>query len=380
MAQSQRLFFLDLMRVIAMVMMIMGHSFFDLVRSNLVDVTQFPWIIWEFLRGLTAPIFLVVSGIVQVFANKRVGGKLPKDIVFRRIRTALLLIFLAYFLNFPVQKAFHIFFQSKSLLVQFFQVNILQLIGVTLLWVLCYFLVTKDNRQLGVVALVTAVVIFALTPIVHLIDWYKFLPLPIAPYFSLAKGSYFTIFPFAGFLFFGVAFGTFLERYALEERSDVIIKYGLKYGLVLLPIGTIIYIAINFLNLPLYDVFKGNPGMAIIRLSCVGILASVVVWLYKMYLHNLNWVKKLSLTLGKNALFVYVVHLIILYGLPWYPGFASLYYKSFGIAQAFIISVLIVFLSFTLVFVYEVETSKRRFVRLVFKYGTVSLLVLLVLV
>lgn len=380
MPQSQRLIYLDLMRVIAMVMMILGHSFFDLVQPTMVDVTKFPWNVWDFLRGLTAPIFLVVSGIVQVFANKRIEGKLPDEIVLRRIRTSLLLIFLAYFLNFPVQKAFHIFFQSKTALIPFFQVNVLQLIGVTLLWILLYFLITKDNRQLGKLSLLTAIVIFILTPFVHLIDWFKYLPLLIAPYLSLEKGSYFTIFPFSGFMFFGVAFGTYLQNFNIKDRANVIIKKGLLVAAILIPSGTIIYVFINLLNLPFYDVFKANPGMAIIRLGCVGLILSLVVYLYQKYLKNFRTIQRISLTLGKNALFVYVVHLIILFGLPWYPSFAAIYHKSFTIPQAFVLSVLVVIASFTLVFFYENFVSERKNLKSLFKYGTITLLFLMIFV
>lgn len=380
MKQSQRLVYLDLMRVVAMVMMIMGHSFFDLVRPSLVNVSVFPWAVWEFLRGLTAPIFLFISGIVQVFANKRIENKLPKETVFKRIRTAILLIFLAYFLCFPVQKAFHIIFQSRENLLPFFQVNILQIIGLTLLWILLYFSFTRDNRQLGKISLWTGVFIFAFTPLVHLVDWYKILPLSIAPYFSLEKGSYFTIFPFSGFTFFGVAFGTYLERFELHQRANIIIKYGLKLFSILLPIGVAIYVLINSFSLPFYDVFKANTGMSIIRLACVfGILASLV-WFYKNYFYRFDTINKISTTLGKNALFVYVVHLVILYGPPWYPGIVTIYHRTLDILSSFVASIAIVLISFALVFIYEEVASKRRFIKPILRYGVVSLLILLVLV
>lgn len=380
MEKSQRLVYLDLTRVIAMVMMILGHSFFDLVRPIYVDVTNFPWSIWDFLRGLTAPIFLVVSGIVQVFANKRVETKIPSEIVYRRIRTSLLLIFLAYFLNFPVQKFFQIIFQDSNLLLPFFQVNILQLIGVTLLWILLYFLITNDNQQLGKISLLTGVVIFILTPFVHLVDWYKYLPLPIAPYLSLEKGSYFTIFPFSGFMFFGVAFGTYLQKFPLNERANVIIRKGLLASAIFIPLGTIVYFLINLLGLQFYDVFKANPGMSIFRLGCVGLLLSVIVTLYQRYFTNLNLITKISFTLGKNSLFVYVVHLLILYGLPWYPGFASIYNKSFSPTESFILSILVVIISFSLVFFYENFTSEKKHLKSLFKYGIVTLFFLMIFV
>ncbi len=380
MKQSQRLVYLDLMRVVAMVMMIMGHSFFDLVRPSLVNLSEFPWFVWEFLRGLTAPLFLFISGIVQVFANKRIDHKLPKETIYKRIRIALLLIFLAYFLNFPVQKAFHLIFQSKQNLIPFFQVNILQIIGLTLLWILLYFSFTKNNQQLGKISLWTGIFIFALTPLVHLIDWYNILPLPIAPYFSLEKGSYFTIFPFSGFTFFGVAFGTYLERFELHQRANVIVKLGFKLLMIFLPLGIAVYFLINSFSLPFYDVYKANSGMSIIRLACVLALLSFFVLLYQKYLHNFNSIQKVSTALGKNALFVYVLHLIILYGLPWYPGFATIYNRTLDVIPSFAISLTIVLISFSIVFIFEDSVSKKRFLKPIFRYGVVSLLILLMLV
>ncbi len=380
MEKSQRLVYLDLIRVIAMIMMILGHSFFDLVRANLININVFPWVVWEFLRGLTAPIFLFVSGIVQVFANKRVEGKLPKAKVHKRIRTALLLIFLAYFLNFPVQRAFHIFFQTTDALINFFQVNILQLTGITLLWLLLYFVLTKDNRQLGFISLVTGIIIFALTPFVHLVDWFEILPLPIAPYFSLVKGSYFTIFPFSGFLFWGVAFGTYLERYPLEYRAKIMLRKGFYLGILLLPLGFVIYSLINLLNLPFFDVFKANPGMSIIRLACIGLGLSLIVLIYQKYLVKYQIINKVSFILGKNALFVYVVHLIVLYGFPWYPSLASIYHKNFGILESFVLSSLVVVVSFALVFIFENLFSERRLLKSIFKFGTVISMILMIFV
>lgn len=378
--QSQRLEHLDLMRVIAMMMMILGHSFFDLVRPNLYSVTNFPWNIWEFLRGLTAPIFLFISGTVQVFANKRIEGKVSNEIVTKRIKTALLLIFLGYFLNFPVQKAFHIFFVNKTTLIPFLQVNILQLIGFTLIWLLVYFIFTKNNRKLGVISFFTGIIIFTLTPFVHLIDWYQYLPISIAPYFSLNKGSYFPIFPFSGFLFLGAAFGTYLEQFPLHNRAKVIIKKGLLFGLISLLLGIPLYFIIDSLHLPFYVPNKGNPGMSVIRLSLVLILLSVLVAFYEKFLNKIQFVKSSARTLGKNALIVYIVHIVILYGLPWYPGLATLYPRQFGILESLSFSFAVMFVSFGIIFHFEKIASQKKILKPLFKYGLVSIFLLLSLV
>ncbi len=379
--KRQRLAALDLARILAMGMMVVGHSFFDLAQPHLYVISEFPWNFWEFARGLTAPLFLFISGIVQVFANKRdSNGRLPQAIVHRRIRTAFLLIFIGYFLNFPVRQAYHVLVVDRMVLVPFFQVNILQLIGITLLFVVVLFLIIKSNRTLGIVTFILGLLILVFNPFVHLIDWYKVLPLPIAPYFSLTKGSYFTIFPFSAFLFFGISFGTLLQRFAPELRYKNILKFGSLFGLILLPIGLFTYFAISNLNLPFFDAFKGNSGMAIIRLSLVFFIIDLVVLLYLLYLKQFPIVENISTTLGKNSLFVYVIHLLLLYGLPWYSGLATRFGKTFSVAESFLLSFVILAISFALVFIFEYFGRKEKLTKPILKYGLISLSILLLIV
>ncbi|MCX7880093.1 MAG: DUF1624 domain-containing protein [Ignavibacteria bacterium] len=378
--KTNRLVNLDILRVFAIAMMVLGHSFFDLASPNYYRITDFPWNFWDFIRGLTAPIFLIISGMVQVFANTRIDGKLAPDVKIRRIYTALLLIFIGYFLQFPVKKIFHIFVLDYTHLTPFFQINILQLIGVTLLWLVLYYILTPNNVALGKLSLVTSILIFAFTPIVHIIDWYKILPLPLAAYLSLTKGSYFTIFPFSGFLFFGVAFGTYIERFPVEERMRQIFHSGFKLSFILLPIGILLYIGINLLNLPLYDLFKGNTGMSIIRISIVFALLSSVTYFYQKFSTNLEFLTNFSKILGKNSLFVYVVHLLLLYGSPLFFGVATFYHKQLGLLEAFGISSLILIFSLALTYFFEKIATQEKLVKPIIKYGLVSSAILLIFV
>jgi len=265
-------------------------------------------------------------------------------------------------------------------LVPFFQVNILQLIGITLLFVVILFLIIKNNRTLGIVTFVLGFLILVLNPFVHLVDWYKILPLPIAPYFSLTKGSYFTIFPFSAFLLFGVSFGTFLQRFEPELRYKNVLKFGSLFGLILLPIGLFTYFAILNLNLPFFDAFKGNSGMSVIRLSLVFFIIDLVVVLYLLYLKRFSVVENIATTLGKNSLFVYVIHLLLLYGLPWYPGLATRFGKTFSIAESFLLSLVILVVSFALVFIFEHLGRKEKLAKPILKYGLISLSILLLIV
>ncbi|MBP7094033.1 MAG: DUF1624 domain-containing protein, partial [Candidatus Kapabacteria bacterium] len=92
-----RLYALDLARFLAMLFMMQGHVLDTLVSPAVIDITQAPWNIWHWIRGLTAPVFLMVSGAVHVFATKRdAHGRVREDVMGKRIRWAITIMGLGY--------------------------------------------------------------------------------------------------------------------------------------------------------------------------------------------------------------------------------------------------------------------------------------------
>ncbi|MCX6140750.1 MAG: heparan-alpha-glucosaminide N-acetyltransferase domain-containing protein, partial [Candidatus Kapabacteria bacterium] len=82
-----RLYALDLARFMAMLFMMQGHVLDALVSSSVIDISHAPWNVWHWIRGLTAPVFLMVSGAVHVFATKRdADGRVREDVMGKRIR------------------------------------------------------------------------------------------------------------------------------------------------------------------------------------------------------------------------------------------------------------------------------------------------------
>ncbi len=120
-----------------MLMMIQGHTIYALADPSAYDISLFPWNIWHFCRGLTAPVFLIVSGAVHVFANKRLaGGGLSRRTIKKRITIASVLIAIGYLLVFPAERVWDLFFIEAVYWQRFFCVNILQLFGISLLMIL----------------------------------------------------------------------------------------------------------------------------------------------------------------------------------------------------------------------------------------------------
>ncbi|TAL69761.1 MAG: DUF1624 domain-containing protein [Bacteroidetes bacterium] len=362
---SQRITSLDLARLMAMITMIMGHSLDAIANPAELDITQFPWNIWHYIRRFTAPIFLTVSGAVHVFANKRdENGKLNKNTIIRRIKMAVILSVIGYLFMFPAYSFFDAFFIEAKLWKPFFQVNILQLIGFSLLFVLFLFLITKKDKSLGIISFSLAVIITISSPFVHSINWFKYLPEFFASYLSTEHGSLFPIFPYTGFMLYGVTFGTLLKQMNPEKRTKFLMWAGVPIGIAFLIPSFFITDFFKY-EMPFKVLDKVNPGIILNQIGVVFIVLSFASILY-------IFTKKLSFYyafFGKKALFIYIAHLIVLFGTGWFPSIARLYPKSIHIIPSIIISVIIVLLTLGTAYFYEFTINKFPNARKYYKYA-----------
>lgn len=321
---DKRLYALDLARFIAMIMMMQGHTLDTLVSSSIINTEIFPWNIWTYIRGLTAPVFLMVSGAVHVFVLKREqDGTLTQKTKRKRLTWALTVLGLGYLMTFPASRIVDLPFVSPQAWHYVMQVNILQLTGVSLLLLLLAAYFTRSNTSLGKVSLYSALGIILLSPLVHALSLHNYLPLLFSNYFSFANGSLFPLFPYAGFLFMGVAIGTFLEKFNVEERSSNIIKYGIRYGMAFLTVAGIMELAFRTL---LPETIPGpmSPSMMLSRIGFVLIFFAFCAYAVEK-LHV--WKESFVFFSGKS-LPIYMIHLFIIFGTPWSFGLASFYAKQ----------------------------------------------------
>lgn len=322
---------LDFARIFAMLMMIAGHTFFSLINPYSIDANSFPWSWWEFLRGATAPTFLTVSGIAQVFANKRNQfGIIPSNTINKRFRTALMLIGIGYLLMFPADKIYDIPFIPPQYLAGFFAVNILQLIGVTLLFVLLLFTLTRSDKQLFIASLSIGLAIVFLTPVSQFINWFNILPYPLANYLDYRGGSYFGVFPFSAYVFLGIAIGTILKKIPNEQRIDFIIQKSL----IAIPIFVLLGYITHQFEYPfikdLFSPYKASLGMIFHRYAIVALIFAFTGFLTK----KLSDFHQYFTFFGQKALYVYVVHIFILYGTAVTPGLTNFFGETTSIALA----------------------------------------------
>lgn len=289
---------LDGARGLAVVAMVMGHTLDALLAPA---SRALPWVqhYWTF-RGITAPLFLLVSGWAVVAA---LGTKpsAARDIYGRRVRRALLLLFLGYLLHWPGWAAVRDMGWTERMLTQVLSFDALQCIGFALLLGSTLLAVAPVRWGRGVVLLGLAVGV----PLVSAAMWRlgQGLPGPVQQFIGSAGGSRFPFFPWAGFFFAG-AFAAHLFH---------LLRPGWPQGLALGALGAGLLALTHWLP---SDWSPTSPWMVAYRVG-QGLLVLGVVNLAPWRLSGL------LAPFGRLSLWVYVLHLPVVYGWADIAGLAG---------------------------------------------------------
>src|SRR4051812_22296045 len=150
---ARRVIFIDLARALAVVFMVYGHSVDALLAQQYRAGTWFE--IWQFQRGLTSCLFLMLSGFAFSIATAR---RWPSHVKFspalvKRTRRFGLFVLLGYALHFPVARFADLSTATDDRWRSFLAVDVLQLIGATFLIVQLLVLITRTRRAFMLTAL-----------------------------------------------------------------------------------------------------------------------------------------------------------------------------------------------------------------------------------
>lgn len=350
MIKKTRILFLDLLRIFAVVMMVQGHTFDALLSETYRTPESLLFNIWFNLRGFTAPLFIFTAGAVFAYLLFDENFNLNKTRLKKGIKRAFLLIVLGYFLRYPTYKIFFFDGVSSSQWETFFAVDALHLIGFGLSAVgMLSILSSKFKFNPALVFSFFAVLLFSLSPFVNNINWISFLPLPLAAYLTRDYGSLFPLFPWLGYIFTGAAIGSYLSRKPLIIKTKVFIIYS---GVISISLYGMSF----FINNILYNSFIYIEGYSLIlsRLSFIFLLVSFFM-LFSSGKKQLPFSLNLIAT---NSLWIYVFHLIAVYGWVFSPGLSKFYFQSLNFTETLILFLTI----FTIIFavIYKIEKFKRK--------------------
>ena len=314
---KNRFLLLDVMRAFAVLMMIQGHTADALLHPAYLDHSAISWKIWEFFRGLTAPIFLFGSGFAYVIATlrKMENGKLPHSVYVKRLRWIAVLYVTGSLMHIPKPSLPEIQAMTSAQWSVFFQVDILRHMAVSLLLLLGIFSLCRSLKQILITTSIIGGSIILFTPIAHDIHWMAFLPEPIAAHFSMQTGSFFPLFPFAGYLFAG---STAAAIYLMWEKNGLSSILAKRY-----TIAALIFITASFIfdNVPLqiyptYNYWKTSPNLFLFRVGCV-----LLLWAgFQQIIRHIKNMPQIIPIIGQHTLSIYASHVIFLYGCAWYNG------------------------------------------------------------
>ena len=348
---KQRLYYLDALRAMAILMMLQGHWISDLLDTTTVDINSLGYRIWKYCRGFTAPVFFTISGWVfsyLLFVHPQKGIQNPR--VSKGLKRVLELLFWGYLLRLNIWSLFD-GYPNRS----FFLPDVLQIIGLSLLLLLGLYFISRFYASIyGLICLAGGLIIFFTEPLYSTLVFPE-LPGFIAAYLTKAEGGVFYLFPWLGYVLIGGFLGSFSNKASLLSTKSWILL-SLLVGLSLIFFSSKLLILIyqgwewelpraiaynNYLFIRLGDV-----------LVCIAFFKMLEPWLRQRY-----W----SL-IGRNTFPIYIVHYFILYGSLSGYGAYKYWSKSMSLSLVFFSALLFILVCLGLVFAYThcKETFLKR--------------------
>lgn len=341
--RADRLYALDLARFAAMLFMMQGHVLDALVRSSDININVFPWDWWFVIRGITAPTFLMVSGAVHAFANKRDEyGRIYEQVLERRIRWGITIIGIGYLMVFPANRIWDLPFVPSQGWPAFHAVNILQLTGCTMLLFVAVVQYTRSVQSMGRVGLCTALAIIGLSPMVASTNWAGVVPDIVEGYLTVRQGTLFPVFVFSAYLFVGLYVGSLLYAIPAERRLAVLQTRVWMYGLVLAAVAYAVHAYLLAQGTPMTTLESASsPLLAIRRIGIVLMIFSASAWMVQHTWQLREWYGRF----GRKSLHIYVIHLVMLWGTPWFDGVARYYQRQLSLSAGVMIAIAIMIIT-----------------------------------
>ena len=323
--KPQRRGYLDWLRGIAVLIMIEAHVIDSWTRSPDRETTEFGAAI--IVGGLGAPLFLLLAGIAaSMSAGSKLRRGLDREAAARAVvRRGLQIFALAYLFRL---QAWLLGWSAPSTLLR---VDILNIMGpsIAAAGVLWGAAKTVRGRYLALGGVTLAVAF--LTPIIRGAGFLAVLPDPVEAYFRPVGGmSNFVFLPWAAFVFGGAFLGVFIEstRTPREER-----RLNLAFAICGLAAAAIA-LGLSYVPNPLMRSYfwTTSPAFLFLRLAILTLAIPIAyAWESREGAAD-GWsaVKQL----GRTSLFIYWIHVEMVYGLASEPLHRSLTWIQVWVAYA----------------------------------------------
>ncbi len=333
----------DLFRFLVLFFMIQGHLF----RAYLLPAIRLePWYkLHEVLHGLVAPGFLFSAGFAAFlsFTNKRQNYIHLDRAFFKRLRRILFVIAVGYWIHLPffsLRKTLR--YISLGQAGEFFKVDILQCIGVGLLLFTILAVVLKNEKVVVLFSALAGALFFLLPETVRHLHLHP----AVDPYFDYGV-SFFPIFPWAGFLFSGIIAAYFYTLLKKEIFFNLLLLLGILFFPWFFLTSSHVYFKAEL-------TLSGNLN----KIAGVFLLLWLADWLLRKFKGPLT---AGLIKAGTESLFVYVLHLFIIFNSIFGFGLKPYFQNSLRVPQALFMFLAIALLVFAVALSYNWLKEKRPF-------------------
>ncbi len=318
-SRPPRIATLDAARALGVVAMVFGHTM-DAVVSTEVRALPAMVTYWQ-ARGLTAPLFMLVSGWAVTVAIARSGAR-GLDVARSRLGRVLVLLGLGYALRWPGWGVDRLGLRDLDVWAHFLAFDTLHTIGLSLLAAALVLALpwTRREKVLSFAALAVTCVALGMRAPAPLTP----APATLAstlPGLALAQAaggtSPFPLFPWAAYFFTGAVVGL-LSRGSGGRRA---LGLALAAAVLLGPTwwaGTA-------------DLPAGDPRLIAFRIGAVLLLLSALSLVPPAIAGRLA-------PLGRASLGIYAIHVALVYGWSTFDGLATRIGPTRSFAQAALIA------------------------------------------
>jgi uncharacterized membrane protein len=305
-----RILGIDVARVLAILFMVQGHTLDVLLSPEYRQGNLFDF--WLFLRGLTAPMFLTLAGFSFTVVTMRSWQQVTtlETLPWKRLMRFGIFVLLGYAMHVPARSLSDFKFVDAAGWQSWLQIDVLQCVGISLILLQLLTVMMRTPARFAWTCFALGWVVTLTAPLLWKTTSLTGLPL-VDAYLNGNAGSIFPLFPWLGYILVGASTGyaylrwrstTALKIMAFSGASLIILGYVLESSVPL------IYGDINF--------WKTSPTLFLMKFGGVCMALSLVIAVAE----KLRFPPKLMRSVAQQSLFIYIVHIVILYGSTWNGG------------------------------------------------------------
>ena len=352
---KQRYLFIDLLRFIAVVFMIQGHTFDALLATDLRFKGLF--FVHDFFHGFIAPMFLFASGVafgISTFKKWEEHTSLTNHVA-RRYGKFIGLIVIGYGLHLPYFSLQKIIAEATPAeIAMWLQVDALHCIAATMLILQTAVVLLKTEKKfIWFIVLFAACVIF-LSPIMWSTNFVGTFPLWFVSYINASNFSWFPIFPWSAYILCGVFFSWLFINAKEHHQAVSLMQKTVVVGLLMF-FGSFILLSLPTQLYPYHDIWKVNPLIVFARLGFVTVVTSGIFFAE----HSFKIKPTIPQLMGRESLFIYILHLIILYGSVMNQGLQQIIRQTLSVVEASLAFIAI--FAFITIFVFGWNYYKKNY-------------------